>query len=183
MPARGASVMHPWLATWTQRVAIWTLRKTQKSKYLGFNRWNYVRLHREMCFRRKGSMTWPCFMQISKKATQAHFPRKIGIRKTSKLFLVFLSKGRYILSWQETILTWWIGGYIAFKHTGHSNSSRTLLDTVTLGFTAFWAGSFTLSPMSIISSLWGGSMTSGLLRMSSKNELADAIVGTGNSLS
>jgi hypothetical protein len=42
---------------------------------------------------------------------------------------------------------------MAFKHTGHSNSSRTLLETVVLGFRAFGAGSFTFSPTSIMSSL------------------------------
>ena len=71
--------------------------------------------------------------------------------------------------------TWWIGGYMAFKHTGHSNSSRTLLETVKLGFREIAAGSFTCSPTSNMSSLWGGSMTSGLLRISSKNGFPDAI--------
>lgn len=71
--------------------------------------------------------------------------------------------------------TWWIGGYIAFKHTGHSKSSRTLLETATLDLTAFCEGSSACSLMSNISSIWGGA-TSGLIRISSKKGLPEAIL-------
>ena len=71
--------------------------------------------------------------------------------------------------------TWWIGGYIAFKHTGHSKSSRTLLETVPLGLTTVCIGSFTSSGISVDSSVWGGS-TPGLLRISSKKGLLDVIL-------
>ena len=64
---------------------------------------------------------------------------------------------------------------MAFKHTGHSKRSRTLLKTVTLDFRAVCEGSFTSSPTSIDFSFWGGS-TSDVLRMSSKNGLLDAMV-------
>lgn len=73
--------------------------------------------------------------------------------------------------------TWWIGGYIAFKHTGHSKSSRTLLETVPLGLTTVCIGSFTSSGISVDSSVWGGS-TPGLLRISSKKGLLDVILVT-----
>lgn len=64
---------------------------------------------------------------------------------------------------------------MAFRHTGHSKSSRTLLETVPLGLRAVWAGSFNNSPTSVDSSFWGGS-TSTLLRISSKNRLLDAML-------
>lgn len=68
-----------------------------------------------------------------------------------------------------------MGGYMAFKHTGHSKSSRTLLETVRFGFRAGCKGSFTSSPTSVDSSLGGGS-TSDLVRISSKNGLLVAIL-------
>lgn len=64
---------------------------------------------------------------------------------------------------------------MAFKHTGHSKSSRTLLDTVILGFTEGCGGSFTSSLTSVNSSFGGGS-TSDLVRISSKNGLLDAML-------
>ena len=64
---------------------------------------------------------------------------------------------------------------MAFKHTGHSKSSRTLLETVPLGLREVGAVSFTNSLTSVDSSFWGGS-TSDLLLISSKNGLLVAML-------
>lgn len=55
---------------------------------------------------------------------------------------------------------------MAFKHTGHSKSSRTLFETVPLGLRAVGVGSLTISQISVGSSAWGGS----------KNGLPEAIL-------